>query len=64
MNGRFIKVLRVGKSLSQADLARAVGKSRAWVSLVEIDARRIRPRDAKQLADVLGVDAELLTAAV
>jgi transcriptional regulator with XRE-family HTH domain len=61
-NRRLFKALRALKGMSQADLARAVGKSRPWISLIEIDRHRPKPEDLKKLAEVLGVDPEILGA--
>jgi DNA-binding XRE family transcriptional regulator len=48
-----IRAARIAQGWTQHDLATAVGKSQAWVALIENGARQVHPRDLPRLREVL-----------
>lgn len=58
--GQVIRVRRMQRGLSQADLARHLGKEKSFISMVESGARPLSHDDAGVLASVLDLPEELL----
>ena len=56
----ILKGLRVLHGLRQKDLARKVGRSRPWVSLVESGKLDPQREEAEKIAEVLRIDSEKL----
>ncbi len=48
-----IRAARVARGWTQNDVATAVGRSQAWVALIESGARRVHPKDLPRLREVL-----------
>jgi ribosome-binding protein aMBF1 (putative translation factor) len=48
-NGADIKAAREAKGWTQAKLAKKVGRSKMWISLIERDKRNITPEDAAKI---------------
>ena len=59
--GRSIKLCRTNRGLSQEDLARKVGLSASYISLIEKGDRDPAVSTAEKIATVLGVPMSLLT---
>ncbi|HEY9908103.1 MAG TPA: helix-turn-helix transcriptional regulator, partial [Thermosynechococcaceae cyanobacterium] len=55
-NGEQIKVSRELKGWSQEELGKKLGKTKMWISLIERGKRNIKPVDAAQLKEVLGMN--------
>lgn len=55
LSGSSIRAAREAMGWSQADLGSQVGKTKMWVSLIEREKRSIKPNDAEQLKQVLGL---------
>ena len=56
----ILKAVRVLHGLRQKDLARKVGRSRPWVSLVENGKLDPQREEAEKIAKVLRIDSEKL----
>lgn len=54
----FLKSRRISKNQKQVDVAKAVGISGGYYSMVETGERRPSPEVAKRIADVLGFGNE------
>jgi transcriptional regulator, XRE family len=54
----FLKSRRISKNQKQVDVAKAVGISGGYYSMVETGERRPSPEVAKRIADVLGFGSE------
>jgi len=59
--GRSIKLCRTNRGLSQEDLARRVGLSASYISLIEKGDRDPAVSTADKIASALGVPISLLT---
>jgi len=59
--GQRIRTLRLGKGLSQQDLARQAGISPSYLNLIEHDRRRISGSVLNEIAGALGVTPAQLT---
>ena len=59
--GRSIKLCRTKRGLSQEDLARKVGLSASYISLIEKGDRDPAVSTAEKIATALGVPMSLLT---
>lgn len=59
--GRSIKLCRTNRGLSQEDLARKVGLSASYISLIEKGDRDPAVSTAEKIATALGVPMSLLT---
>lgn len=59
--GRSIKLCRTNRGLSQEDLARKVGLSASYISLIEKGERDPAVSTAEKIAGALGVPMSLLT---
>ena len=57
---QIIKQKREGKSLSQAELAEAVGVSRGMIAQIERGTKMVTLPLAKELAEVFGCDVNAL----
>ncbi len=55
LSGEQIKAAREAKGWSQEDLGKQVSRTKMWVSLIERGKRSIKPEDAAQLQDILGI---------
>jgi transcriptional regulator with XRE-family HTH domain len=58
-----LRELRVGRMLSQAELAKKAGTTQATISGFEREARSAQPRTVRKLADALGVEPRELVVA-
>lgn len=59
--GRSIKLCRTNRGLSQDDLARKVGLSASYISLIEKGDRDPAMSTAEKISNALGVPMSLLT---
>ena len=59
--GRSIKMCRTSRGLSQEELARKIGLSVSYVSLIEAGKRDPAMSTVEEIADALGVPLSLLT---
>ena len=60
LTGTRIRERRTARKLKQADLARMVGISPAYLNLIEHNRRRVSETVLEALAEVLGLDPEAL----
>ena len=56
----ILKTVRILKGFHQATLAKRVGRTQSWLSLVENEKLEPQREEAEKLAEVLGVDVETL----
>jgi DNA-binding transcriptional regulator YiaG len=56
LSGEIIKAAREQKGWSQEELGNRVHRTKMWVSLIEREQRKINPKDAAQLREVLELD--------
>ncbi len=61
LTGSRIRERRISRGMKQADLARKAGISASYLNLIEHNRRRIGGKLLMGIADILGVDATLLT---
>jgi len=58
LSGNTLRVLRAMRSMTVNELARAVGLSRSYLSMIEENRRRFPTRYLRRFLDALGVDVD------